>query len=154
MIWKLQRFLLLHWRWYANMKLYVIADATDNSITFSRHLFRLLDVMDEADAKVFVCKLTGVRGMESSDEIYRPVYAFCINTPINQDTQLADIQYNPKYHCVGFESLCPTVARIAYDYGLSAMQRIKLSVSPCTVTRYDGAVLNYYAILPPKRQQS
>lgn len=148
MIWKLQRFLLLHWRWYANMKLYVIADATDNSITFSRHLFRLLDVMDEADAKVYVTQLCNFTGRQGT------LYAFCINPPIKQDTQLADIQYNPKYHCVGFESLCPTVARIAYDYGLSAMQRIKLSVSPCTVTRYDGAVLNYYSILPPKRQQS
>ena len=149
MIWKLQRFLLLHWRWYAHMKLYVIADATDNSITFSRHLFRLLDVMDEADAKVYVTQLCNVTNMLGKWD--GPLYAFCINPPIDQDTQLADIQYNPKHHCVGFESLCPTVNRIFYDYDIAVLRRVKLSVIPCGVNRIDLAVpLRYYVILPPK----
>jgi hypothetical protein len=151
MIWKLQRFLLLHWRWYAHMKLYVIADATDNSVTFSRHLFRLLDVMDEADAKVYVtqlCNVTGLLGYWSG-----PLYAFCINPPIGQDTQLADIQYNTKHRCVGFESLCPTVARITFDYGIMPLRRVKLSVTPCTMTIHDGTVMKYYAILPPKQSR-
>ena len=149
MIWKIQRWLLLRWTWYAHMKLYVIADAADNSITFSRHLFRLLDVMDEAEAKVYVTQLANVTGLLSSWKI--PLYAFCINPPIKQETQLADIQYNSKYHCIGFESLCPTVARICYDYGISALQRVKLSVAPRTVTgRGEAYGMKYYVILPPK----
>lgn len=150
MIWKLHRFLLLHWRWYAHLRLYVIADATDNSITFSRYLFRLLDVMDEADAKVYVTRLCNVESttLKIWDGI---LYAFCINPPINQDTQLADIQYNAKYHCIGFESLCPTVNRIFYDYGIMDMHRVKLSVIPCSVRR-DSVTdrIRYYVILPPK----
>lgn len=145
MIWKIQRFLLLHWAWYAHLKLYVIADAKDNSVTFSRHLFRLLDVMDEAQAKVYVTMLCNVHS-----ELGRwpgPLYAFCINPPIEQNTQLADIQYNAKYRCVGFESLCPTVARICYDYGLSPFVRVKLSIAPCQL---DNGMY-YYAILRPEK---
>ena len=141
MIWKLQRFLLLHWAWYAHLKLYVIADATDNSVTFSRHLFKLIEeFMGEEKAKVYVTQLVNYEGRSKGI-----VYAFCVNPPIDQDTQLADIQYNSKYHCVGFESLCPTVARICYDYEIPAMQRVKLSVAPCQLA--NG--MNYYAILPP-----
>ena len=145
MKWKIQRWMLLHWAWYAHLKLYVIADATDNSITFSRHLFRLLDVMDEADAKVYVTQICNI-ATSTADNFAGPLYGFCINPPIDQDTQLADIQYNSKYHSVGFESLCPTVARISYDYGITALQRTKLSVAPCQLA--NG--MRYYVILPPK----
>lgn len=83
MIWKIQRWLLLHWAWYAHMKLYVIADATDNSITFSRHLFRLLDVMDEADAKVYVTQLCNAC-TEHGSAWNGTLYAFIINPPISR----------------------------------------------------------------------
>ena len=145
MIWKIKRFMLLHWAWYAHLRLYVIADATDNSITFSRHLFRLLDVMDEADAKVYVTQLCNA--CTENGTWAGPLYAFVINPPIDQETQLADIQYNSKYQCVGFESLCPTVNRILYDYGVTTLQRVKLSVAPC---KLDNG-MKYYVIFPPKK---
>ena len=148
MIKKIKRWLLLHWRWYANMKLYVIADPTDNSITFSKDLFWLLDVMDEADAKVYVTQICNADTIQG--KWYGILYGFCINPPITQDTQLADIQYNAKYHCVGFESLCPTVLRIFYDYKLNALQRVKLSVAPCKLE--NG--MPYYVIFPPKSTRS
>ena len=82
------------------------------------------------------------------------LYAFCINPIMEQETQLADIQYNAKHHCVGFECLVPTVNRIFYDYGLKAETRAKLTVVPA---RLDGCcdtatnrTMEYYIITPPK----
>ena len=148
MIKKIKRWLLWHWRWLANMRLYVIADATDNSITFSKDLFFLLDVMEKEQAKVYIFHLANAC-TEDGNNAYH-LYAFCINPPIDQETVLADIQYNSKYYCVGFESLCPTVNRIFYDYGITAIGRVKLSVAAARLA--NG--LPYYIILPPKRQPS
>lgn len=137
--------LLMHWQWLASMRLYVIADSTDNSVTFSRDLFRMLDVMDEAEAKVFVFKLSNVCGAPLHDR-YGMRYAFTVNYPFSQETQVADIQYNPKHRCIGFECLCPTVNQIFYDYGLPAMSKAKLSVIP---DRRE--TMKYYVIMPPRR---
>ena len=48
---------------------------------------------------------------------------------IAEPTQLCQIQYNGKYRCIGFETLCPSVGRILYEYGLPALRPVKLSVS-------------------------
>lgn len=179
---RIERWLLRHWRWYANAKLYVVADATDNSVTFSKALFRLLDVMDrEVEPKVYVfeIKTAGepagtVAGKEESVPLHTEQgkqYGFCINPPFEQETQLADIQYNAKHHCVGFECLVPTVNRIFYDYGLKAETRAKLTVVParingatdgCHHAATDGTegccdtatnrTMEYYIIMPPKRR--
>lgn len=54
-----------------------------------------------------------------------------INPPVSEkDTQIADIQYNDLHMTIGFESLCPTVNRIFYDYGIGAIGNAKLSVTP------------------------
>lgn len=142
MIKKFRLWLMRVWRWYRHRTLYVIADATDNSITFSRNLFDLLDVMEQEQAKVYVFKLHS-----------KPYYAFAINPPIEQETQLADIQYNTKHKCIGFESLCPTVNRIFYDYGLPNNIKAKLSIERGLTyieSKSDIAKpFTYYLFLPP-----
>mgnify|MGYP000001664248 CR=1 FL=1 len=103
--------------WFRRWTFYVIADANDNSITFSRALCSHIDVTALDVAKVMVCRV----GKD---------YCFMVNPDIDRDTQLADIQYNTRYRCVGFETLVPTVNRIFYDYGMPAGTRAKLSVEP------------------------
>lgn len=137
----LQLLLSKLWPWYRHRTLYVVCDSTDNSITFSRALFRRLELMKQKEAKAYVFRLT-----HREKQLER--YAFCINPPITQPTQLANIQYNEKHRCIGFESLCPTVNRIFYDYGINA-KRVKLSVEPLS-TRTAEAI-NYYVIQPPKQ---
>ncbi len=106
--------------WWRNRHNFVIMDARDNSVTFSHCLFRHIKrVHGEADiqTKVFV--------------FYTPAtkcYGFAVNVPFDQPTQLADIQYNSKHKCIGFESLNPTVAKMLYDYGVARFMK------PCKLT--------------------
>lgn len=116
---------------------YVIADPKDNSITFSRSLYKHMEVDITDKAKVSVFK-----------ENVAQCYAFSVNTGI-KETQLADIQYNSKYKCIGFECLVPTVNRIFFDYGLPHDRRIKLSVR----IRHSKIGMTYYVIIPPTNQQ-
>lgn len=113
---------------------WVVADATDNSVTFSRALFKKLRIMDMDEAKVFVFKVAGTGS-----------YGFMLNPPIREDTQLAEVMYNGRYRCIGFECLVPTVNRIFYDYGLAADTKCKLSVR--RVETVNGMV--YYEICKP-----
>lgn len=107
-------------KWWQSLRYYVIADPADNSVTLSKALFG--HIKDNAhggdEARVFVFKV------EHS-------YGFMTNPGIEQPTQMCDIQYNDKYRCIGFETLCPSVGHILYNYGLNATQRVKLSVSVC-----------------------
>lgn len=97
--------------WWRNRHNFVILDARDNSVTFSRSLFRRIrNIYGETDVlpKVFV--------------FYVPVdglYGFALDVSLDCPAQLADIQYNSKHKCIGFESLNPTVAKILYDYGVA-----------------------------------
>lgn len=106
--------------WWRNRQYFVIMDARDSSVTFSRRLFRHIKrVYGEADIqpKVFV--------------FYAPAakrYGFAVNVPFDKPTQLADIQYNSKHKCIGFESLNPTVAKMLYDYGIVRFTK------PCKLT--------------------
>lgn len=115
--------------------LYVIADATDNSITLSKRLFHKMGVMELDVAKVYVFSIP-----------LSKTYAFILNPPFDKPTQLCDIQYNSKHRCVGFETLCPTVNRIFYDYRLPHDRRCKLSVKLRKTV--EGVV--YYEICRPK----
>ena len=96
--------------WWQSLLYYVIADPTDNSITLSKRLF--LHIKNNARksdaARVFVFRISG-----------NDTFGFSINPDIKQPTQMCDIQYNDKYKCIGFETLCPSVGRILYEYGLS-----------------------------------
>lgn len=99
---------------------FVLLDPRDNSITLSRRLFlHIKDVCggDNIQPKVFVFYIPSAKR-----------YGFAVNVPFDRPTQLADIQYNPKHKCIGFESLNPTVAKILYDYGVAALTK------PCKFT--------------------
>jgi len=140
MIKKFRLWLMRYWKWYRHRSLYVIADPSDNSITLSRNLFDLMDVINQEEAKVFVFKI-----IKTSDSgIVVTHYGFCLNPDFEYPTQLCDIQYNSKYRTIGFETLCPTVNRILYDYALPKC-KTKLSVEPSCV--HDS--MNIYIILPP-----
>lgn len=95
--------------------MYAILDSSDNSVTVSKKLFRRMDVVGKDKAAVYVFKV--------GDD-----YAFTVNPPL-ENTQLNEVQYNQKYKCIGFETLCPTVNRIFYDYGIKA-GKCKMTVIP------------------------
>ena len=102
-------------KWWRNRRCFVILDPRDNSVTFSRALFeRIRGVYgsDDTPPKVFMF-LTPANGC----------YGFTINPDLGRPTQLADIQYNARHKCIGFESLNPAVTRILYDYGITSYHR-------------------------------
>lgn len=103
------------------MRCYIIADPADNSVTLSRRLFRhIRTTAAGGDApRVFVFRIPG------NDSFGFMLDPQCIDRP----TQLCDIQYNHRHRCIGFETLCPSVGRILYDYGLPAHRKVRLSVS-------------------------
>lgn len=108
--------------WHNRRRNFVIVDPNDNSITFSRSLFNhIKKLTGETDVqpKVFVFYIPATK-----------CYGFTLNPQFTHPTQLADIQYNAKYKCIGFESLNPTVTRILYDYDVSQYKKpCKLSVT-------------------------
>lgn len=121
--------------WWQSLQFYIIADPADNSVTLSRRLFQHLknNAVKDDEPKVFVFRI--------KDNDY---FGFMLNPEIEQPTQLCDIQYNDKYHCVGFETLCPSVGRIFYEYGLPDY-KAKISVSIRTTA--NGKV--YYQLDKP-----
>lgn len=125
--------------WYWSLRLYVILDPADNSVTLSKKLFcHIRKYSDKAKkAVVFVFRL--------SDS---GLFAFTINPNIEKPTQLCDIQYNDKYKCIGFETLNPSVGRILYDYNLPAEGKCKLSVS---VKEINNKL--YYQIDKPSKHE-
>ena len=123
------------------LRLYVIADAKDSSVTFSRGLYKRLRVMRQTEAKIIVFTVKGTHD-----------YAFMMNPPelTKDDTQLADIMYDYSDGSVGFESLVPTVNRIFFDYGLPAESKWKLNVKERTMS--NGK--RYYIICKPDGKHS
>lgn len=115
--------------------MWVIADAKDNSITFSKSLFKHMDLLKQDEAKVFAFYIPDCEE-----------YGFVLNPQLEQETQLAEVKYNTKYRCVGFEMLVPTVNRVMYDYGLPHGAKAKLSVEPREIGE-----LKYYKICRPRR---
>lgn len=102
-------------QWFDNRSMYVVMDGADNSITLSKRLVKDMGVMDMGvQPKVMVFRIS-------------EGYGFMVNPDVEQETQLNDVQYNEKYKTVGFESLCPTVNRILYDYAMPCA-KYKLSV--------------------------
>lgn len=125
-------------QWLDNFYSYVIVDAEDNSITLSKRLVKRMNVMGCGEAKVFVFRISG-----SQD------YGFMLNPNIEQETQLADVQFNGKYRTIGFESLCPTVNKILYDYGLPPA-KYKLSVK----TKHTCEGKTYFKICKPNGKRT
>ena len=138
-------------RWWLALRylrFFIIADSRDNSITFSRRLWRHICRNSQSDgAKVFVFKIhEGSVGSVVEPSGENPLYGFSINPRIDEKTQIADIQYNEKYRSIGFESLCPSVCRIIYDYGFPFGKQIRLSVFP----RRSALGSWFYQIMPPR----
>lgn len=106
--------------WWRDRRNFVILDARDNSVTFSRSLFRLIK---DLYGRTGLCPSVFVFYVPASK-----CYGFALDAPIEQPTQLAYIQHNPRYKCIGFESLNPTVAKMLYDYDV---QKI---FTPCRLT--------------------
>lgn len=132
--------------WFRYRHMDVIADASDNSITLSRSLFKHMGGLELDQAKVFMFKIP-TAGRRPQNSATRPIYAFTINPefPGDANPPLADIQYNSKYKSIGFETLNPTVNRIFYDYGMPALVKVKLTVKP-----KKTAQITYYQICPPQ----
>lgn len=123
-------------RWNGR-RLFVVVDIRDNSVTLSRRLFRHMHktspMTDAAKIFVFLIPATGC-------------YGFTTNPVLRQQTQLADLQYNTRHKCIGFETLNPTVAKILYDYGIPGTTApVKLSV-----TIHHLNTLIYYQIEKPR----
>ena len=126
--------LIRKWR---SLRYYVIADPSDNSVTLSKHLFAHMRKGAGGDASVFVFRIP-----------HQGSFGFMLNHGIDEPTQLCQIQYNGKYRCVGFETLCPSVGRIFYEYGLPALHPVKLSVE----VRKTPQGRTYYKLTPPTRK--
>lgn len=122
---------------FRKLSCFVIADASDNSITFSKKLFKELRLLELTEAKVMVTTISGTRD-----------YCFIINPPLPEgvETQLAEVMVNDKYHCIGFECLVPTVNRIFFDYGLPEGSKCRLTVEK-GVVKETG--LEYWKICRP-----
>lgn len=127
--------LIRKWR---SLHYYVIADPADNSVTLSRHLFAHMRKGAGDDTSVFVFRIP-----------YYNTYGFMLNHGIDKPTQLCQIQYNGKYRCIGFETLCPSVGRILYEYGLPALRPVKLSVS---IRRTPQGKVYYQIDVPTSKQ--
>lgn len=119
--------------WFRRRTFFAICDPADNSVTLSKALFKHMDVMDCDATKVYVFFVPEL-----------DCYGFIVNPQFDQETQLADIQYNDKYKSIGFECLVPTVNRIFYDYDLPHDKRVKLSVEVCR-----AGDVQYYKICRP-----
>lgn len=121
-------------QWLDNLSMYVVVDGEDSSVTLSQRLVKDMGVMNmEIQPKVIVFRLPECHS-----------YGFMLNPDIEQETQLCDIQYNDKYKTIGFESLCPTVSRILFDYNIP-VSKCKLSVKKHRIV--GGKI--YYIICKP-----
>ena len=123
-------------QWLHKKRMFVMLDPHDNSVTLSSVLLAEIkkNAKQNVEPKVFVYKL------KYND---RHHYAFCLNPDIGQETQLANIQYNQQYNCVGFESLNPAVTRILYDYHLPNV-KVKLNVE----VKQIAGITNYIILKP------
>lgn len=126
-------------RWFWSLRRFVILDPADNSVTLSRLLFAdMRRRASEGAAQVFVFRVPAEHS-----------YGFMLGSPREEPTQLCDIQYNDRFRCVGFETLCPSVGRMLYEWHLPPTTRCKLSVSLRRTT--DGRA--YYLIVPPRKSR-
>jgi hypothetical protein len=127
--------------WWKARHMFVWLDPNDNSVTLSRRLFHSLQReaverdLGEGDAKVYVFRVR-------HEDTY--TFGFMLSPQFDEPTQLCDIQHNTKLNCIGFETLCPTVAKMFYIYGYSYDKVRKLRVEP----RQLPDKRTYYHIIP------
>ena len=125
-------------RLFKSMEYYVIMDPEDNSITFSKKLFRHIKDnnkgSDKATAFVF-------------RETCSTEFGFMVNPDLDaKKAHLCAIQYNDKLKCIGFESLKPSVTYMLYEYGIGNV-KTKLSVS----VRHTAVGQTFYSFDKPTK---
>jgi hypothetical protein len=127
-------------QWWQSLRYSVLLDPADNSVTLSKKLFQHIVRNNNGSdsARVFVFRISDT-----------DTFAFMVNPPIEQSTQLCDIQVNDKYKCVGFETLCPSVGYMFAAMSLPAHRQVRLSVS--INTNVDGKF--YYLLMPPRHDK-
>lgn len=126
---KIRRFLQILF----NRRCFVVLDSRDNSVTFSGNLRRRLGLARLEAFKVMV--------------FYEPkaaAYCFTLNPKVDGSVHVAEIMYNSKHRCTGFECLVPTVSRIYYDYGIKRDIVVMLQVA-----RHRKRGLVWYEICRP-----
>ena len=120
---------------------FVILDPADNSVTLSHALFQHMKKQDA------LCHSSDEGKEPQSPQVFMfrvgKSFGFMLNPDIKQPTQLCQIQYNDKYKCVGFETLCPSVGQMLYDFHLPHFVKCKMSVS---VETANGRL--YYLLHP------
>ena len=129
---------------FKNRGLYVTLDPNDNSVTFSPKLYKLLKPKMNDKAKVIVVRVCNAVVDNPDDNC--TIYGFIINPSIGQETQLADVQYNSKHDCYGFETLVPTVNLIFNDNNLPAFKPQIFKVVPS-----ESSIDTCYLLIPPKK---
>ncbi len=114
----------------------VTMDPADNSVTLSQKLFEHMRHAAEGSerAQVYMFRVPEHKS-----------FGFVVNPDIEQPTQLCDVQYNAKYQCVGFETLCPSVGAMYHFFRLPADGARQFGV------RLESAAggMQYYLIEPP-----
>ena len=108
------------WRAIRWRRHFVIADPRDNSVTFSKQLYRRIVRDNDLDRQA---KVLGFY----SDSI--GLYGFIINPDVVESTIMADIQFDSRTRTIGYESLCPTVNQICYRFNLPFDRPVKLTVT-------------------------
>lgn len=127
-------------KWWRSTKNYVVADPRDNCLSLSKHLYEGMRLLDYDDIRVLTFR-TADGG-----------YGFCINPEQYKDVRTEDsvfvpMMFDTKGKTVGFESRCPTLNRVFYDWGLPIDRPCKLSVTKTTLV--GGQVV--YMIERPRR---
>lgn len=98
---------------------YIIADASDNSMTVNRKLYKAMDVENTDDIRILMFRV-------------EDCFGFIINSEETKtdDVHYSTLQYNSKHKSIGFETLNPTVNRMFYDFKFpGTITKCKLSVT-------------------------
>lgn len=115
--------------------LYVVMDQSDSSITLSPNLFK---------------EMGGAKGLQGKDIFVFEVeegYGFAIEPEQlkGKETQFCRVQYNSKHRTYGFETLCPTVAKIFYRAGIEEdVKRFSVEKKTADKTEYYKINMTQY----------
>lgn len=123
--------------WYRNC--YVVLDGRANSVTVSKALYGHMMRYERTSTDIFV--------FDCSDTYQ---YAFAMREDFealrNSKAVFCQLQYNEKYHKIGFRSDRPSVTAICDNYNLPLDRMVRLSVIPRKTAQGE----TFYEIQRPK----
>lgn len=101
----------------------VVLDGRANSVTISRAVYRHMMKAERActDILMFKSSDTGLYSFALKEEFVSLLDVPCLTSPL---------QYNDKYHKIGFRTDHPSVTAICDDYGIPLDSMVRLSVFP------------------------